>query len=226
MAREVTYAEQTLNSPNPLTRFAHRSRYKISLELSDQLLPQHGTLCDFGAGEGTFLTRLRRQRPDATLWAIEPYMTISDKHIVRHERMEDLPFASVDVMTAFETLEHVTDQQLEMFIEQSSRVLKPRGYLLITVPIMYGATLPVKEASRMLLHRKLGDIGLADMVRATCGLRISRPANRLNSHRGFDFRWLADRVSSKFRIERTAYSPTAKLPWWLNSQAIYVAVKA
>ena len=187
MARTLSYAQQTHDSPNPLTRFAHRSRYKLSLELADELLPEGGTLVDFGAGVG------------------------------------DIAAQSVDLVGAFEVLEHVTDEQLRDFLSGTRTILKPGGKLLVTVPIMYGLALPVKELSRAVLHRRLSDTPVVDILKGTAGVPIARASNRLGSHRGFDFRWLRGEIAAAFKITREFYSPFPKAPWWANSQAVFVA---
>lgn len=222
MARAVSYEEQTLNSPNPITRFAHRSRYKVSLDLGDKLLPKGGVIVDFGAGQGTYLAKLHKIRPEARLIAIEPYMAIDYPFIESVMGGELLKSDSVDLMTAFECLEHVTDEQLSTFLENTKSALKPRGHLLVTVPIMYGLMLPVKEMSRAVLHRRLTDTGAVDLVKASFGRTITRATDRLTSHRGFDFRWLKRELAKHFTIDRLSFSPFGGLPWWLNSQAVFV----
>jgi cyclopropane fatty-acyl-phospholipid synthase-like methyltransferase len=223
MARRLTYAQQTHDSPNPIARFAHRTRYKVSLELTDRLLPEGGTLVDFGAGEGTFLDKVGHRRPDARLLAIEPYQTIAFPNIARVSAMRDIPDQTVDVVGAFEVLEHVTDEQLREFLAGARAILKPGGKLLVTVPVMYGLALPVKEASRAILHRRRSDTGIVDTLKAAAGIRIERAANRLSSHKGFDFRWLRDELAAGFRITEQQYSPFPGAQWWVNSQAIFVA---
>ena len=223
MARTLSYAQQTHDSPNPLTRFAHRSRYKLSLELADELLPQAGTLVDFGAGEGTFLNKIGQQRPDAALIAIEPFQTIAFPDIARVSEIGDIAAQSVDLVGAFEVLEHVTDEQLRDFLSGTRTILKPGGKLLVTVPIMYGLALPVKELSRAVLHRRLSDTPVVDILKGTAGVPIARASNRLGSHRGFDFRWLRGEIAAAFKITREFYSPFPKAPWWANSQAVFVA---
>ena len=43
----VAYDRQTMNSPNPIARFAHRARMARSLNMARQLLPQGGAIVDF-----------------------------------------------------------------------------------------------------------------------------------------------------------------------------------
>ena len=223
MARWLSYAHQTHDSPNPLARFAHRSRYKLSVELAERLLPNGGTLVDFGAGEGTFLDKVGQRRPDARLLAIEPHQTIDLPDVVRIARIEDIPERSADLVAAIEVLEHLTDEQLRDFLTAAKAILKPGGKLLVSVPIMYGLALPVKELSRTLLHRRWSDTRAGELLKATAGIPIGRPANRAGSHKGFDFRSLRWEIAAAFRIAEERYSPFPSVPWWVNSQAIFVA---
>jgi SAM-dependent methyltransferase len=225
MSKTVPYARQTLDNPNPIARFAHRSRYKVSLDLAGRFVPEGGSLVDFGAGQGAFLDQFGTLRPDATLVAIEPYMTIANPQIERTEDLADIAPSSVDVVSAFEVLEHVSDADLDKFLTDARRALKPAGTLVVTVPIMYGPVLPVKELSRALLHRRMSDTGPWEMLKATFGVPITRPEQRRPTHKGFDFRWLDSKIADKFDIFERGYSPFAALPWWLNSQAIFVAAK-
>jgi tRNA G46 methylase TrmB len=70
----ISYDRQTINSSNPIARFAHRARIRKSLTLAKKLAPAGATIVDFGAGTGTFLSSLGDERPDVSLFAVEPYM--------------------------------------------------------------------------------------------------------------------------------------------------------
>jgi SAM-dependent methyltransferase len=223
MARWLTYAQQTHDSPNPIARFAHRRRYEAALALADMLLPKGGTLVDFGAGEGTFLDKIGRRRPDARLLAIEPYQTIALPDVARVPGMTDLEERSADVVAAIEVLEHLADDDLHDFFLAARAVLKPGGSLLVTVPIMYGLALPVKELSRAIVHRRLSEARVSEILIASLGFPIVRTTNRLGSHKGFDFRQLRQEMAAAFSITEKRYSPFPRAPWWVNSQAIFVA---
>ncbi|QNQ07950.1 class I SAM-dependent methyltransferase [Sphingomonas alpina] len=225
MSKTLTYAQRTHDSRNPIKRFAHRSRYAASLSFTDKLLPRGGSIVDFGAGQGYFLSRLHDVRPDARLIAVEPYMEIASPVIERVAAMDDLAHRSIDLVTAFETLEHVEDDHLATFLAASDAVLTGQGRLLVTVPIMYGATLILKEASRAAIYRHWGDTSATELLRGTFGRPIARTTERRFSHKGFDFRELRKQIAERFTITEIAYSPFPALPWWLNSQAIFVAVR-
>jgi SAM-dependent methyltransferase len=149
--------------------------------------------------------------------------TIAYPEIETVTDIRDIPAGSVDLVGAFEVLEHVTDDQLHEFLAGARAILKPGGRLLVTVPIMYGLALPLKELTRALLHRRLSDTGPVEMAKATAGHPIARAPNRLSSHKGFDFRWLREKLAADFRIIEESYSPFPKAPWWTNSQAVFIA---
>lgn len=223
--RRVSYARQTLDSPNPLVRFAHRRRLDRSLTLADRLLPRGGTLLDFGAGEGAFLAQFAARRGDARLLAVEPHMDLAAPGAEQLASLWDAAPGSVDLISALEVLEHLSDNALRDFLFASQRALRPGGQLLVTVPVMYGLALPLKEVSRMLRRRRLGGISPGELLRATLGKPIARSPNLTGSHKGFDFRRLQEIIAASCTVCETGWSPFAALPWWCNSQAVLVAAK-
>jgi SAM-dependent methyltransferase len=222
MAREIPYEEQTIGHPNPIARYVHRKRYLNSLQLVDSLLPQGGSILDFGAGQGELLHRVASRRPDARLLAFEPFMQIKYPEVVACGSMEMIEDKSIDVLCAFETLEHISDQQITGFMDQAIRVCKDGARILVSVPIMHGATLPVKQAIRSILFRRFSDYSIGEIARGVAGLRVARAKDILLSHKGFDHRVLVDLLTTRLRLLQTVYSPFRRLPWWTNSQAFFV----
>lgn len=222
MSREVPYEVQTLNHPNPIVRFAHQTRYRNSLNLAARLLRRGGSILDFGAGQGEFLHRLATQRPDVRLIAFEPFMTIKYPEIENRRTIEEVETNSIDFYCAFETLEHISDEQIERFIAEGQRVCRANGTIVVSVPIMQGVILPIKEISRSLLFRRFSDYGIAELMKGIVGMDVPRADNILWSHKGFDQRRLYDRLRATFYAEEKFYSPFRALPWWCNSQAFFV----
>jgi len=222
VAREVPYEEQTLNHPNPIARFAHRARYRNALNLAERQLPVGGTILDFGAGQGEFLHRLAVLRSDARLLAFEPYMSIRHPEVLNFPRMDEVLERSVDVLCAFETLEHVSDAQIEDFIAQAKRICGVDARIIVSVPVMQGAVLPVKELSKSILFRRFSDYSMTELGRGILGLEVRRAGNVLLSHKGFDHRVLFERLNREFGLLEKFYSPFRGLPWWCNSQAFFV----
>ena len=94
----------------------------------------------------------------------------------------------MDVITAFETCEHLCDDTLETFFKNTEEYLKDTGTLIITVPIMIGLAFPVKEISRMIATRKMSDYSMIELINGVLGKSIERASDRNASHKGFDFR--------------------------------------
>lgn len=221
----IPYDIQTINSPNPLVRYSHRTRIKKCVQLADDLLKKNGKLLDFGAGEGFFfLNHMSQIRPDASYFAIDPNVTNNTNKLIHCiDSFSFLP-SQMDIITAFETCEHLCDETLEKFLESTEKYLDDRGTLIISVPIMIGLSLPVKEISRMIATRKMSDYSAIELIDGTLGKFIERAGDRNASHKGFDFRVLRDQITKRFTINHEYYYPL-KAPWWLNSQAVFVCKK-
>lgn len=221
----MSYDHQTINSPNPLARFAHRSRVSKSIALVNKHLPQNGVVIDFGAGTGSFLSSLGDERPDATLFAIEPFMPpTTDPRIHYILNFESLNL-NPDVISAFEVCEHLTDSETEQFISNSQHFIKAHGKLIVSVPIMVGGALLLKELSRSILFRRASEYSLSDLFTGLLGHMVERPINRRTTHKGFDFRWFREKLRERFIIEDEILSPLP-IPWWANSQIFFICRKA
>ncbi len=218
-ARTVSYSAQTLDTPNPIARYAHRQRYKASFDRATRDVRQGGTVLDFGCGEGDFLNTLAELRPDLSLYGFDP----ESDHVPERYRLVDdmaaVPSGSVDLVCCFETLEHLYDPEIASFLSEAARVLVPGGEVSISVPVIGGPTLLLKEANRAVLFRRRSDYSARELLAASFGGRpATRPDDIRVSHKGFDFRPLLRTLSERFDVDNTAYTPFPALPWWLNSQ--------
>jgi len=221
----VSYERQTINSPNPLARFAHRRRVAKSVALAEKYLPQKGVVVDFGAGTGLFLSALGARRSDAMLYAVEPFMpSANDPRIHYIPNLASLKLEA-DLISAFEVCEHLTDAETEQFLGSAQHSIKIDGKLIISVPIMIGGALVLKELNRCLLFRRASDYSISELLAGVFGRTVQRPTNRLPTHKGFDFRWLREKLRERFSIEAEILSPLP-LPWWANSQVFFICRKA
>jgi 2-polyprenyl-3-methyl-5-hydroxy-6-metoxy-1,4-benzoquinol methylase len=217
--RSVSYAAQALDTPNPIARYAHRRRYEASFARVTGEVRDGGTVFDYGCGQGDFLTTLADLRPDLTLIGFDPesgheaelYTPVDDPAAVEQ--------ASVDLLCCFETLEHLYDDEIASFLDTADRVLVPGGEVLVSVPVIGGPTLLLKEANRAVLFRRRSDYAARELLAAAfAGRPAPRPDDIRVSHKGFDFRDLLARLGERFDLRDVAYSPFPALPWWLNSQ--------
>lgn len=218
----LEYSQQTINARNPIARFAHRSRLARSIAHATKILPTGGTLLDFGCGIGDFLIALRAVRQDADLVGFDPYQ---GKPSAAYNRIHDIraaPSSAADVLCAFEVLEHLTDEEIETFLLEARRMLKPGGKLLISVPIIAGPTLLLKEANRYRMFRRL-EYSVPELVAAAfLGKPAPRAVDRKTSHKGFDFRAALAMVQGSFALRSSDLCPFQNLPWWLNSQVFWI----
>jgi SAM-dependent methyltransferase len=221
----VSYEKQTVDSPNPLARFAHRTRIQKSLAIIDEYLPSHGKFADFGAGTGLLLSEFGKRRPDATLFGIEPFQTpYYPGEITYVPDLASLEFRSLNVISAFEVCEHMYEHEIRDFLAHCRKILVPDGKLIISVPVMYGAAAVPKFVNRVMLYRRnYTGYGVKDLARSTVGIPIERPEDPRHTHTGFDFRWLMRIIAESFVIHKVDCSPFRGLPWYFNSQVFLVA---
>lgn len=219
MGRTVSYSAQTLETPNPLARYAHRQRYEASFARVASTVRSGGTVLDFGCGQGDFLNTLAELRSDLVLLGFDPESDHRPDRYAPVASMDEVPDASVDVVCCFETLEHLYDDEITAFLDVVDRVLAPEGEVSISVPVIGGPPLLVKEANRAVLFRRQPDYSFRELVVASlAGRPAPRPADIRTSHKGFDFRALLAVVGERFAVDDTAYTPFPALPWWINSQ--------
>src|SRR4029453_2715039 len=124
------YSRQTLDTANPVARYAHRQRHRLSLDRAAAEVPEGGTVLDYGCGEGTFLNALAEARPDVTLLGYDPE---SGPVPHRHPPVADMAAGgggAVDVLCSLEPLEPLYDPEIAGFAADAARVLRPGGLLL------------------------------------------------------------------------------------------------
>lgn len=216
-----SYAQQTIDAPNPIARYAHRNRLRRSLTLA---LPRIGTgsLLDYGCGSGSFLTEILDRTGGGRAVGYEPYMV---------ERVRPgLPIyptlgqieqaAPYSIVTLFETIEHLTEPELESFIRLCDRVLTAGGGILMSAPIEIGPALLLKDLNRSGWGRRRSEHGPVELMKASfLGIPARRTEHVKTSHRGFDFRRTrANLLDLGWRTEILCYGPLPWLGWYGNSQ--------
>ena len=133
--------------------------------------------------------------------------------------------SSIDLLVAFEVLEHLTNPEIEEFTEIVQTILSKDGTLLISVPIIGGPTILMKEINRMILFRRKTDYGFGELMQCVFfGKAAPRTDNVKTSHKGFDFRSLQQKLERDFFIETICLSPFLHLPWYFNSQIFWKAL--
>jgi cyclopropane fatty-acyl-phospholipid synthase-like methyltransferase len=209
---EVSYEKQTVDNPNPIARFAHRTRLKKSKRLLAPLLTDSAVLLDYGCGQGRFLhdiaTDINEQAPRVELLGYDPYQSAQYDGYRIVSDPTAISAQSVNVLTCLEVCEHLTDSETHDFIDFALHALAPNGRMLVTVPIMTGPAVLLKELSRSILFRRRSDMTGSELFKAAfLGIPARRADDLKASHRGFDWRVTQRTLLGSFRCVNIEFSP-------------------
>jgi 2-polyprenyl-3-methyl-5-hydroxy-6-metoxy-1,4-benzoquinol methylase len=222
----IDYSKQTLETPNPIARFAHTKRYQVSLRTILNYLEDDGALLDFGCGKGDLLDRLSDLKPQSTLYGFDPESNHTPSRYLSLSNLNNVLDESIDIVCCFETLEHLLQSEKGEFYKDVNRILEKRGKLVVSVPIIGGSTLLLKELNHIILFKRKTEYSVKELVLATfLGKPAKQPENPRVTHKGFDFRELEKELSFNFQILEKSYSPFPFLPWYFNSQVFYILSK-
>jgi 2-polyprenyl-3-methyl-5-hydroxy-6-metoxy-1,4-benzoquinol methylase len=223
MNSRVPYNKQTLDTPNPIARFSHQARYRFSLIKVLEYLRFNGELLDFGCGDGSFLHKLSLASPQAVLYGFDPESDQIYRSYQKINALDDLKDRSMDIVCCFETLEHLYDHERERFLVDMKRILKTNGKVVVSVPIIGGPTLLLKDLNRNILFKRISEYSLKELLLASLlFIPAPKPENPRITHKGFNFREIEAELSTKFKLIEKMYSPFPLLPWFLNSQLFLV----
>lgn len=216
----VPYDLQTVDSPNPIARYAHRNRIKNSVKLALSRLAS-GRVLDYGCGSGVFIGALNSLRPECAV-GYEPYMADRRSEALPiYSRLDDVesqgPFSLV---TLFETIEHLSDHEAGHFLQTCDKVLTPGGGILLSGPIEIGPALIAKEFNRSIRHLQASEYGLAEFFKACLlGVPGRRARNIKTSHKGFDFRRAVEFIKGAgWHVDVLQFGPLPIGTWYGNSQ--------
>ena len=227
------YEDNTINSANPLARFAHRSRYGFSLSMIEGR--NNINLLDFGCGDGTFLSNASNKENTNTYVGFEPYMEsiIKEKNIKIYSNWNDIKNVVIkngkfDVVTCFEVMEHFSEERQKTALENIKEILKEDGNLIISVPIEKGLPVIPKNLRRIAISYKGNEkiYTFKNIVYSLFGIKSEslnsiRIGNDYLSHMGFYFTDLEALLKKYFKIESINYSPFPIFPYFFNSQVFY-----
>lgn len=118
-----------------------KGRLQMYIPILKQYLPNwaSGTFVDIGSGRGEWLDILKENNATDYLGVdLNPRQNkkceLRGHHVLQMDcltYLESLPDASVDVITGFQIIEHLSTALLTKLMEQSFRVLKPGGVVLL-----------------------------------------------------------------------------------------------
>ena len=157
-----------------------------------------------------------QRRPDLHAFGRELYGSpeFAGRRYVRSSKV--LAERSLDTLTVIDTCDHLTELELNSLFAEADRLLKPRGYLIVRVPVGYGR--PTVSRKRVPVSSRAEERGAGDSGRVA---KLSREAD------GVRFRFKAFRrlLAERFDIEKSVNQPWARLPRWCNSRSILLCRK-
>lgn len=233
--------------------WSHGRRFALARDLASA--GAGGALLDYGCGDGTFAVLahdLFRETVGADI-DVEQVRDCGERlgtlAGVRFVSIDDLRAPAhngrYDVVVCMEVLEHCPSDIQPAVLDDLTRLTRPDGIVVISVPIETGPTLMVKQGVRAVAAAS----GLAEyahreryrpeeffrMVLAGRTSQIDRPETvvssptggtvRFHGHKGFNWRVLERLLERVLVIERRLYSPVPLTGPWLNSQVWFVCRK-
>ncbi len=221
---QVDYDKQTVNAKNFFARYAHRSRLKISVNIIEKLfLNKKFSILDFGCGDGHFLNNLSEKFSNCNLIGYDPYSTIVHKSFKLCKNLDEIKNNSLDIVCCFETLEHLDDNEFNFLINSIKNKLKNDGKFIVSVPIIGGLTLILKEINRAMMFKRKSDYSLKEIFLASFFNKSPKRAENIKtSHKGFNFQLLENKLKMNFNIRSKILSPFKNVPWFLNSTVFYI----
>ncbi|HTH62094.1 MAG TPA: methyltransferase domain-containing protein [Paraburkholderia sp.] len=221
---QLSYDRQTLNAVNPLARYAHRHRLRTSIKLASQKY-RSGLILDYGCGSGAFVAEMCKRLPGVAV-GYEPYMTEVNSNDIRIYRSQAdlLRGGPYGMVTLFETIEHLTMDELVEFLTICRQILSPSadqsGGILISGPIEVGPALVLKEFNRSVMRLRKPEHGLLEFLNASVlGVAAHRAPDIKCSHKGFDFRVAIQTLRDLgWHVDVLAYGPLPTNTWYGNSQ--------
>jgi len=235
------YEKKQILSESRLISWSHRSRFKYGIE---KALAQGGkSILDYGCGDGTFLKLIHGKFSKLVGVDIEKihiedcrerlatdsaYNFLLVDELMEHDQLEQF-----DVVTCMETLEHCTDEAVDVALQNCNKVMKKDGLFLVSVPIEIGPSLIAKQAARKIAgFKNIGDYKEAfekyskqefmKMVFAgpESGIPRERMINHYSAygHKGFNWKKLKVQIQKYFQVKSVHFTPIPLTGKFLNSQ--------
>jgi SAM-dependent methyltransferase len=222
---------------NAVTRWLHGRRYRHSIAVTAELareLDRPLRILEVGCGQGKLFGELNR-RFDIRYTGIDVEAGFVEaarrqfghlKNFCAEARpAQDTEFLAglkrPDLIFALETFEHIQEHDVVRIVEALAR-LKPRRFVC-SVPVEVGPVILAKNVGSWLMgYGRHRDYSWRETWAAACYRLESLPPHG-NSHKGFDWRWLAQTVRHNFRHVERRHLPANWLPAAFSTSIYLIA---
>ncbi|MBI1389587.1 MAG: methyltransferase domain-containing protein [bacterium] len=225
------HSQQLYYSRHKIMNWVHAAHINEAVRRAK--LSQHDYVLDVGCSDGEFFYRLHDDYRLAVgldhnrdaLETLTRRMNNGKTGVLTGDACR-LPFPdeTFDAVCCLETLEHVYD--MPAAVADLTRILKPDGVLIVTVPIERGLSILLKQGvSKVCFGGYRGSYTWAELMNATVGRldRVERVS--LSSHKGFDYMTVVHEISARFHEVRRCGLPFKPLYTVLNTQVLIEARK-
>src|SRR5437660_631775 len=158
LLRDGDYARKQIYCPSRVVAWSHGSRFDLARRL---VAPYRGgRLLDYGCGDGTFVAMVHTEFSETVGLDVDPGLIAECEarlgHLpgVRFGLTRDLDRGAApgswDVITCMEVLEHCLEPERRRVLDELSKLARPAGRIVISVPIEIGPSLAAKQLARAL----------------------------------------------------------------------------
>lgn len=229
------HAYEKRQSFNFITTWLHSFRYRNLVDIFSKLqkqLERPVTVFEIGAATGKLFSVLDQQF-DIEYEGVEMRADRVEVAKARYQHCPNFAIAcdtaedyldkidDVDVIVALETMEHIPEHIVVRIIEKVAE--KKPLIFICSVPVEVGPVIWVKNVGSLLMsYKRFNDYTWPETFWS--GLyKLDRVRPHDTTHRGFDWRWLAQTIRHNMRIVETRSLPTFLLPASLSPTVMFVA---
>lgn len=234
---QLTTRYETVQNYNVITRFIHHGRYLKLLRVLEGLRHEIGNrrirILDIGCGPGSAVSHIVR-RFDVEYVGLDYDPTFIDAARLKYRHLDNCRFVvgdatdddiyrqfDADVVIALETLEHIPLNGAARVIELVCRTVRPHVFL-VTVPVEIGPAVWIKNWGSALMgyDRKSGNFRETFWAGV---YQLDRIPPHDVSHRGFDWRCLAQLIRVNAPLREVRGLPFSFLPRLFSPNVCLVA---
>ncbi|MGF6720768.1 SAM-dependent methyltransferase [Paraburkholderia sp. GAS41] len=214
LAESVSIDPQTLRHWLGVDAYACR-RIDFALRITSYLDCHDALMVGCGQNLG-YVDDSPQRRPDLRAFGGELYGSpeFAGRRYVRSSQV--LAEHSLDTLTVIDTCDHLTEAEIHDLFDEANRLLKPRGHLIVRVPVGYGR--PTVSRKRAAASSPTTEQGVSDSGRVA---RLSRATHGVR----FRFKTFHRALAERFEIEKSVNQPWPYLPRWCNSRRVMLCRK-
>ena len=239
----MSYSEITFKDRNPIKRWLQQQRLVSAVKLYSRSLRLSKTICDFGSGNGELCKLLAENYQNTKLICYEPTPSLLLEAQENLSAIDEIEFCkdiqsvapgTIDAVFCLEVFEHLPPEETTDALQTMYDLLKPKGIIVIGVPVEIGIPALYKGLFRMSRHYGAFDTKMKNVALSFFGHPPkSRPTSEIApgyryhyEHMGFDFRRFKENLNNYFKLRKVSTSPFAMFGTWLMPEVYFVAAKA